>query len=68
MLIAGEGRAPTTEHLLRLAKEVGLRRARAIVDEVRTAVTHFKQVAREAEVPSSLVRRVAAVLDRCLAG
>lgn len=62
MLIVGEGRNPDIEHLLRLAKEVDLRHASAIIDEVRTAVARFTEFAQQAEVPARLARRVAEVL------
>jgi serine/threonine-protein kinase HipA len=62
MLIAGEGRAPTREHLLRLARDNDLKRADAIVDGVRAAVDRFKDFAEEAGVPARLRARVATAL------
>jgi serine/threonine-protein kinase HipA len=62
MLVAGEGRTPTRDHLLQLARETDLRHADAIVDEVRAAVDCFKDFAEEAGVPSRLRGRVATAL------
>lgn len=62
MLIAGEGRAPNHEHLLKLANECDLRHAEAIVDEVRAAVDRFREFSEEAGVPARLRATVAAAL------
>lgn len=62
MLIAGEGRAPTRDHLLKLAKDSDLKHADVIVDEVRAAVDRFKEFAQEAGVPARLRGTVATAL------
>lgn len=62
MLIAGEGRAPTREHLLELARESDLRHASAIVDEVRSAVDRFRVFSDQAGVPARLRGTVAKAL------
>lgn len=62
MLIAGEGRAPTRDHLLKLAKDSDLKHASVIVDEVRAAVDRFKEFAQEAGVPARLRGTVATAL------
>lgn len=65
MLVAGEGRAPTREHLLALAKQGDLKRASAIIDEVRAAVDRFREFAEQAGVPMRLRRTIAAALGVC---
>ncbi len=62
MLIAGEGRAPSKEHLLKLAKECGLKHADEIVDQVRAAVNRFKDFAEQADVPTRFRGKVAVAL------
>lgn len=61
-LICNEGRAPTIEHLEKLAREVDIRRARQIVDEVRAAVSSFAQFADAAQVPPKLRNQIAAAI------
>jgi serine/threonine-protein kinase HipA len=62
MLVAGEGRDPTPQHLMSIAATVGLKRADTIVDEVRTAIRRFPVFADQAGVPSKLRRTIAAAL------
>jgi serine/threonine-protein kinase HipA len=62
MLIAGEGRAPGRDHLLALAKEIGVRRSEAILDEVQGAVHRFATFADDAGVPLRLRGRIAQAL------
>lgn len=62
MLIAGEGHAPDASHLLALAKRMDLKRAKAIVDEVRAAVARFETFADRADVPAKPRAAIAATL------
>jgi serine/threonine-protein kinase HipA len=62
MLIAGEGRAPGLGHLRSLAGAAELRRAEAVLDEVRAAVARFERFADEAGVPARLRQSVARAL------
>jgi serine/threonine-protein kinase HipA len=52
MTVAGEGRAPGSDHILRLAQERDVSRAEAsaIMDEVRTALDRWPDAARQAGV------------------
>jgi serine/threonine-protein kinase HipA len=61
-LVTGEGRAPTADHLLELARRSDLKRARAIVDEVRAAIARFADHADDAGVPARLRAKVASAL------
>lgn len=63
-LVCGEGRAPKLEHLVALARDVGLKRGATIIDEVRAAVSRFKQYADAAGVPAKLAARIAKVLAK----
>jgi serine/threonine-protein kinase HipA len=60
-MVAGEGRAPTTEHLRALARdaEVKPRSADEILDEVRAAIARFETFAERAGVPTRFRRHVA---------
>jgi len=51
MTVAGEGRQPTTAHMLQLADEASIPRptASVIVEEVRAAVSHWSDAARQAD-------------------
>lgn len=62
MLIAGEGRAPSEENLLKLAKECDLRHAGELVEQVRATVDRFKEFAEQAGVPARLRGKVAGAL------
>lgn len=54
LLVAGEGRAPTREHLAALAAKTELKNGAKIIDEVRAAVSRFKRFADAAGVPAKL--------------
>jgi serine/threonine-protein kinase HipA len=62
MLVAGEGRAPGLAHLRALAAQLELRRAPAILDQVRRAVGRFKRYAERAGVPARLRDRTAGAI------
>lgn len=62
MLVAGEGANPGVTDLERLAKDVSLKRPRAIIDEVRGAVDRFAKHARAVGVSKKTLTRVARVL------
>ncbi|GMU62898.1 MAG: hypothetical protein AMXMBFR34_46610 [Myxococcaceae bacterium] len=64
MLVAGQGAQPTGDHLERLAKTAGVKRARAIVDEVRAALARFPAFADEAGVPKRWIAEVSRALGR----
>lgn len=61
LLVAGEGRRPTVEHLERLALDGGVRRgvAREIIDRARGAVSRWGAFASEAGVSRGTRLRVA---------
>ena len=61
-LVCGEGRAPGVEQLATLAEAADLRKATAILDEVRGAVARFRAFADEAGVPARLREQVASAL------
>lgn len=68
MSVAGEGRNPGVPHMLAVAAEAGVdkRQAERIIEGVREAVARWGEFAREAEVGSASMGRVAArVVAHC---
>jgi serine/threonine-protein kinase HipA len=60
MTIAGEGRSPTREHLLQLAKQFDIepKNAAQIIDDVNAAVSKWKTYADEAACAKKLVATI----------
>jgi serine/threonine-protein kinase HipA len=58
----GEGKNPSSEHLLALAKKHGIKKASAIVDEVRKVSKRWKEFAKVAGVSQKSMESVATVL------
>ncbi|HKH44438.1 MAG TPA: type II toxin-antitoxin system HipA family toxin [Thermoanaerobaculia bacterium] len=69
MTIAGEGRAPARSHLLKLADLAGIlgRDAQAILEEVASAVAHWRAHARLAGVSTKTAKAIEKVIQECLA-
>ena len=67
--VAGEGRAPATSHMLRLASAAGIpdRDAEAILDEVASAVARWRAHARRADVGGESTGAVERAIEPCLA-
>lgn len=65
MTLAGEGRTPGRDHLLRVARERDVNRtdAEAIVEEVAAAVTRWPEFAAEAGVPRAKMSEIRAQLQ-----
>jgi serine/threonine-protein kinase HipA len=59
-LIMGEGRNPRVHHILRLAEVAGIkeRMALEIIDEVKAAVSKFKEFGRDAGMSSASISRI----------
>jgi serine/threonine-protein kinase HipA len=66
MLIAGEGRSPTAEHLLKAGEAMGVDRPemRSIIDQVAVAVEDWNVFADEAELSPGRQREIATTLNR----
>jgi serine/threonine-protein kinase HipA len=62
LFVAREGRAPGPANLLALARDTDVKRAAAILDEVRAAIGRFEVFADAAGVPARLRQRIAARL------
>jgi serine/threonine-protein kinase HipA len=59
MVVAGEGRAPTEAHLLRLAEEAELKNAPRHLSKVKRALGAFGDFAEAAGVPAKLRKQIA---------
>ena len=61
MTVAGEGRAPTMDHVLELRREASLRErlARDVVREVSAATARWPDLASQAGVPTETAERIA---------
>jgi len=65
MTLDGEGRRPTWEHMLRLARRAAIdeKTARAIVDEVRAALQRWPREARAVDIAPATIRDIGQRLD-----
>ncbi|WAS90159.1 type II toxin-antitoxin system HipA family toxin [Nannocystis punicea] len=65
MTVDGEGRRPTWQHMLRLARRASIdeKTARAIVDEVRAGLALWPREARAVDVAPAAVRDIGRRLD-----
>ncbi|MBZ5711496.1 type II toxin-antitoxin system HipA family toxin [Nannocystis pusilla] len=65
MTLDGEGRRPTWQHMLRLARRAGIdeKTARTIVDEVRAALQRWPLEARAVDVDPATIRDIGRRLD-----
>jgi serine/threonine-protein kinase HipA len=63
-LYLGEGKSPTSEHLLELAKKYGIKKGAVIIDEVREAVSDWASFAKEAKVSKKSWQGIATVLEQ----
>jgi serine/threonine-protein kinase HipA len=55
----GEGKHPTTEHLLKLAQKHGLKKGRKIVEEVKEAVSQWHKFSKPAGVTKKTAQMIA---------
>jgi serine/threonine-protein kinase HipA len=67
MMVMGEGRSPGIEQLRALGKKHGLKKADAIIDEVRTAIAQWNSFADAAGVTKKSAKMIAAYIAPPLA-
>lgn len=58
MMVMGEGRAPSVEHLRALARKHGIKRAEEIIEEVRAAVSRWQTFADAAGVSKKSAKMI----------
>ena len=68
MTVAGEGRAPGREHVMRLADEAGIvpRVATAIMEQVKSSVGNWLRFARQAGLKAGTARKIDTAIRLCL--
>ena len=62
----GEGKNPTSQHLLRLAKKHGIKNADTIIDEVKSVINNFHTYTKEIEINRELYNLVLKTLTHKL--
>ncbi len=58
----GEGKNPTSEHLLKLVQKHGIKKGESIIDEVKEVVSRWDMFAKEAGVSSGVVEFVGKII------
>lgn len=61
--VLGEGRAPSTKHLLELAQKFGIKQGKHIIDEVQAVVHNWKAFAQDSGVSKASIRIVQKAID-----
>jgi serine/threonine-protein kinase HipA len=65
-LIAGEGKLPTKEHLLNLAKNFSMKQPNKLIDEVKESISNWGNFARQSGVGKESQKIIQKVLDTLL--
>jgi serine/threonine-protein kinase HipA len=63
MLIAGEGKNPQKEHLIKIAKLFDIKNAAEIYDQVMTAIQSWKSIAKDCGITNSNINLVQKALE-----
>lgn len=62
-MVAGESQKPGLEHLLKLANHFGLKDGKEIIDEARSAIAEWKNIAKEYDINSETVKNIQSSLN-----
>ena len=62
-MVAGESQKPDVEHLLKLANHFGLKDGKEIIDEVRSAIAEWKNIAKEYDIRSETAKNIQLALN-----
>ncbi len=57
-MVAGESQNPGKKHLLKLAKHFGVKDGEAIIDEVRSAIAEWSNIARKYDINSETIKNI----------
>lgn len=57
-MVAGESQNPGVNHLLKLANHFGLKDGEAIIDEVRSAIAEWGNIAKEYDISSETINNI----------
>lgn len=62
-MIAGESQNPGVEHLLKLANHFGIKDGKEIIDEIRSAVSDWSNIAKEYDIGSETIKNIQSALN-----
>ena len=62
-MVAGESQSPGEKHLLKLAKHFGLKDGEIIINEVRSALTEWSNIAKEYEISTENINNIQSSLN-----
>lgn len=62
-MVAGESQKPGEEHLLKLANHFGLKDGKEIIDEVRSAIADWKNIAKKSDISSETTKNIQLALN-----
>jgi len=65
-MFAGESQNPTSKHLMKLADHFGLKNAKEIIEEVKSAVSRWTKIAGELEISKSTIQHIETSLTKLL--
>jgi serine/threonine-protein kinase HipA len=65
-LIAGEGKSPTKEHLLNLAKNFSMKQPKKLIDEVKESISNWNYFAQQSGVSKESQRNIEKTLHTLL--
>lgn len=63
MLVMGEGRHPSKDHLLQLGKRLAINHAKQIIDEVNNAIHSWEKFAKQAGVDKKMISMIAKLIN-----
>jgi serine/threonine-protein kinase HipA len=62
-MVAGESQNPGVDHLLKLANHFGIKDGKEIIDEVRSAVSCWSNLAKEIDISSETIQNIQSALN-----
>jgi hypothetical protein len=65
-LIAGEGKLPTKEHLVNLAKNFSMKQPNKLIDEVKESISNWGNYAQQSGVGKESQKNIQKVIDTLL--
>ena len=63
---AGEYKNPTQEHLLELAKVFGIKKPKPIIEEVKQAISNWKNTAKSHNVSTESIKTIEKTIENLL--
>jgi serine/threonine-protein kinase HipA len=63
-MVAGESQNPGVKHLLKLANHFGIKDGKEIINEVRSAVSDWSNIAKEYDIGSETIQNIQSALNK----